>query len=146
MTHIDNAAERFSCATRQFIEIACGQPQWGWVLIRSAGYAPEVHRQVESYLRTDLARGVRQGLFDLEIDAFTMDTILSMILAALAARLRGDAGPEAASKVSEMVLRVLGVPAVAAKAFAWSPIELQGFKIQTTPEADGVWVSDGAQT
>ncbi|MEI7573659.1 MAG: TetR/AcrR family transcriptional regulator, partial [Phenylobacterium sp.] len=86
MTHIDNAAERFSCATRQFIEIACGQPQWGWVLIRSARYAPEVHRQVESYLRTDLARGVRQGLFDLEIDAFTMDTILSMILAALAAR------------------------------------------------------------
>ena len=146
MTHIDNAAERFSCATRQFIEIACGQPQWGWVLIRSAGYAPEVHRQVESYLRTDLERGVRQGLFDLEIDTFTVDAILSMILAALASRLRGDAGPEAASKVSEMVLRVLGVPAAAAKAFAWSPIELQGFKILTTPEADGVWVSDGAQT
>jgi len=133
MSHIEDAAERFSCATRQFIELAVGQPRWGWVLIRSAWYAPELHRQMESYLRADLERGVRQGSFTIDIDPFTIDTIGSMILSAVAARLRGDAGQEVASRVSELALRTLGYPHAQAHAVAWSPITLKVFSTQVLP-------------
>ena len=133
MSHIDDAAERFSCATRQFIELAVSQPRWGRVLIRSAWYVPELHRQMESYMRADLARGVSQGLFTPDIDPFIIDTILSMIMSALAARLRGDAGEEAASRVSELVLRMLGYPHADAHTVAWSPITLNGFNTQVRP-------------
>jgi AcrR family transcriptional regulator len=133
MSQIEDAAERFSCATRQFMELAAAQPRWGWALIRSAWYAPELHRQMESFMRADLDRGVKQGLFTRTIDPFIIDTILSMIFSALAARLRGDVGEEAASRVSELVLCMLGYPSAQAHAVAWSPIVLKGFSTQVLP-------------
>ena len=81
-------------------------------------------------MRADLDRGVRQGVFTRTIDPFLIDTVLSMIFSALAARLRGDAGEEAASRVSELVLCMLGYPSAQAHAVAWSPIVLKGFKTQ----------------
>ena len=59
--------------------------------------------------------------------------ILSMIFSALAARLRGDVGEEAASRVSELVLCMLGYPSAHAHAVAWSPIVLKGFNTQVLP-------------
>lgn len=121
MGHIDDAVERFSCATRRFIEMAVRQPSWAWVLIRSAWYAPHFQRQMETNLRADLERGVRQGVFEREIDAFMIDTLLAMIMSALAARLRGDAGPEAGPRVTELALRMLGVERARAHEAAWRP-------------------------
>ena len=87
MSQIEDAAERFSCATRQFMELAAAQPRWGWALIRSAWYAPELHRQMESFKRADLDRGVKQGLFTRTIDPFIIDTILSMMFSRCASSL-----------------------------------------------------------
>jgi AcrR family transcriptional regulator len=133
MTQIDDAAERFSCATRQFVELAASQPSWGWALIRTGWWAPELQGQMETSMRADLDLGVRQGVFTRTIDPFIIDTILAMILSALAARLRGDAGEEAASRVSELVLSMLGYPLAQAHAVAWSPIVLNKFHTQILP-------------
>jgi hypothetical protein len=130
MTEIDDAAARFCCATRQFIEIGVEQSNWGWVLIRSASFAPELLTQMGSYLRTDLERGVRQGEFTIDIDRFINDTILSKTLSVLAARLRGFAGEDTASRLSELVLRMLGYPHAQAHAVAWSPITLKSFNTE----------------
>ncbi len=135
MSQIDGAAERFSFATRQFIELATTQPMWGWVLIRSAWIVPELNHRVETYLSSDLKRGVKQGIFNREIDPFIVDAISSMILSALAARLRGDAGEEAGSRVSELALCMLGFPVSEAKALAWSAITLQDFSTNVLPRA-----------
>jgi len=133
MIHIDDAAERFSWATRQFIEMAASEPRWGWVLIRSAWYAPDLHRRMESSMRLDLERGVRQGVFDCAIDGFVIATILAMIMSALAARLRGEAGADAGSRVSEMVLRMLGAPPSRAREVAWRRIEFQALNLAVLP-------------
>ena len=136
MAGMDDALDRFAFATRQFIAFASSQPLWGWVLIRAASFLPRMHRQMESHMSADLRRGRRQGLITVEIDAFLLDTIVSMIFAALAARLRGDAGPEAGSRVTELILTMLQVPADRAHAVAWRDIVLKDLNLPTRPKAD----------
>jgi AcrR family transcriptional regulator len=123
MTHIDRAVERTSFATRRFIDLACVEPEWGWALFHAAWYMPELRKQVVTYLRADLQRGVAQGVFNVKIDGFLIDMFASMVVTALFGRLRGDVGPEAGSKVAELQLRMLGVPAATAKRVAWRRIE-----------------------
>lgn len=138
MADMDNALDRFGFATRQFIEFASGQPQWGWVIIRAASFLPQMHRQMETHLCADLERGRRQGLITGEIDAFLVDTIVSMVFAALAARLRGDSGPEAGSRVTELVLNMLNVSPQRAHAVAWQTIALKELNLPTRPKGDRV--------
>lgn len=131
MTHIDDAVERVSLATRQFVDLACSQPEWGWALMRAVRFLPDLHRQVVGYLRADLERGMRQGVFAARVDDFTIGIFSAMVMAALAERLRGAAGPEAGSKVAELQLRMLGVAPARAHAAAWRPIQPMAISLQT---------------
>ena len=126
MARIDRAVERTSFATRQFIELACSEPEWGWALFHAAWYMPDLRKQVVTYLRADLRRGVAQGVFKVKIDDFLVDMFASMVVTALFGRLRGEAGPEAGSKVAELQLRMLGVPASTAKRVAWRKMKSPG--------------------
>jgi len=134
MADMDDALERFGFATRQFIAFASSQPQWGWVIIRAGSFLPQMHRQMETHMCADLKRGRAQGQITTEIDAFLVDTIVAMVIAALAARLRGDAGPEAGSRVTELVLNMLDVPLQRAHAVAWQDITLKDLQLPVRPK------------
>jgi AcrR family transcriptional regulator len=134
MADLDDAVERFSFATRQFIEFACGLPQWGWMIIRCAPALRDTYQPMETHLFADLVRGRRQGRIPRDIDAFLVDTIFAMIMSALAARLRGAAGPEAGSRVSELVLNMLQVPPERAQAVAWKAVELREIDLPVLPK------------
>lgn len=123
MVDIDDAVERTSFATRQFIDLVSSEPNWGWAFFRAAWYMPDLREQVVAYLKTDLMRGVKQGSFKVEIDDFLVDTFASMVLSALFGRLRGATGPEAGSKIAELQLRMLGVAPARAHRVAWREIE-----------------------
>lgn len=111
MTDIDDAAERVSLATRRFIDLASRDPAWGWALVRAVGAMSDLRRQVVSYLRADLERGARQGVFTVPVDDLLCDVFATMTIAALVRRLRGEGGEEVGSRVAELQLRMLGVPA-----------------------------------
>jgi AcrR family transcriptional regulator len=119
MADIDNAAERTSCATRRFIEFGSEQPEWGWAFFRAVWFFPDFRESVITYLRDDLKRGARQGVFTAGIDDFLIDMFASLTMSALFARLQGNAGPEAGSKAAELQLRMLGVAPAKAKKVAW---------------------------
>jgi AcrR family transcriptional regulator len=123
MAYIESAVERTSFATRQFVDLAYREPQWGWALFHAVGYMPELRKQVVTYLTADLELGVAQGAFKVKVDDFLVDMFASMVMTALFGRLRGDAGPEAGSKVAELQLRMLGVPAARAHRVAWNKME-----------------------
>jgi AcrR family transcriptional regulator len=117
MRGIDDAVARVATATRRFIELSSAQPDWGRALLRAAWQFPDLGRNVAARLRADLKLGRRQGVFTVAIDDFLVETFAAMTAAALFARLRDEA--DAASKVAELQLRMLGVPARRAKAVAW---------------------------
>ena len=134
MKDIDDAIERTSCATRQFIDLACSEPQWGWALLRAVSFLPDLRRQGARYLRADLQRGARQGAFNLKIDEFVVEMFAAMVMTALQARLRGDEGPDAGSKVAELQLRMLGVTSARAHRVAWRPLEPLQLSVRMEPE------------
>jgi AcrR family transcriptional regulator len=119
MKGLGDAIERTSCATRRFIDFACARPEWGWALFRAVLDFRELRESVVAYLRADLKQGVAQGVFTVEVDEMLIDTYSAMTMSAVLSRLLGSAGPEAGSKVAELQLRMLGVPAKRAKKAAW---------------------------
>lgn len=123
MAHLDDPAERVCFGTRQIIELGASHPEWGRAFVRAVGYLPELRRDASAYARADLERGVRAGTFDADVDDFFVALFVATVLTALDLRLRGEAGPEAGSKVAEQQLRMLGVPAERAHALAWRPLE-----------------------
>jgi AcrR family transcriptional regulator len=120
----DDAVERVSFGTRQFIHTAIEQLNWGLAFFQAFWVLPELRDQVSRYLRGDLERGAAQGAFTVPIDDFLVDMVGSLVNAALFARMNGNAGPEAGSKVAEMQLRLLGVEAQRAKEVAWRDMQL----------------------
>ena len=136
MTDIDDGVERISFATRQFIQFGTHQTLWGWVLIRSGSYLPAMRRQMEPHLYADLARCRRQGRISVDVDAFLVDAIMAVVFSALSARLRGDAGEDAGSRASELVLNMLNVPPSLAHDVAWKAVELKELVLTVRPKGD----------
>jgi AcrR family transcriptional regulator len=117
MADLDEAVERVAFATRQFIDLACSHREWGWALVRAGASLPALRERTGVYVRADLTRGVKQGVFKIDVDDFVVEVFVSMIITALSARLDGRAGIDAGSQVAELQLRMLGVaPARARKA------------------------------
>lgn len=119
MEGLEDAAERTSFATRQFIELATSAPSWGRALVRAVWYLPELRRQVSAFARSDIERGVKSGLFKVEVDDFLVDLFASLVVMTVFLRLEGEAGPDAGAQAAEHQLRMLGVTPARAKRVAW---------------------------
>ena len=119
MHDLEDAAERTSFATRQFIELAASAPEWGRALVNAVWHLPELRRRVSARARADIERGVRDGLFKVELDDLLVDLFASMVVMALFLRLEGEEGPDVGPRVAEHQLRMLGVTPARAKRVAW---------------------------
>lgn len=129
MRDLDDAAERTSFGTRQFIELATRHPSWGRALVRAVGSLAELRHEVVAFARADLERGVRAGTFKVEVDDLVVDLFTSMVVTAVFLRLDGEAGPDVGARVAEHQLRWLGVPPARARRVAWrklAPLSLEG--------------------
>jgi AcrR family transcriptional regulator len=128
MAGMTNAAERVSFGTRQFIELASIQPEWGLSLFRAVWSRPDLRRESSMHLRADLERGVGEGEFKVEVDDFLINLFASMNMMGVIARIRGNAGPETGARVAELQLRMLGVPNAQAKKISERKLKTLQFK------------------
>jgi len=119
MADLDDAVERVAFATRQFIDLACSHQEWGWALVRASASLPALRERAGVYVSADLTRGVTQGAFKIDVDDFIVEVFVSMMIAALSARLAGRAGTDAGSQLAELQLRMLGVASARARKTAW---------------------------
>jgi AcrR family transcriptional regulator len=134
MADIDDAAERVSLGTRQFIHIAFERLNWGWAFARAFWVLPRLRKEVGRYLRQDIELGVAQGVFTVAVDDFLVEMVGSLVNSALFARMNGTVGSEAGSKAAELQLRLLGVDPDRAKAVAWRSLDQTSIK-ETVSEA-----------
>ena len=117
MSELKDPAERVSFGTRQFIELAAKEPNWGSALFRAVWSLPSLRKEVASYARADLEHGVRTGAFRVEVDDLLVDIIMSTVAMAVSLRVSGEAGEDVGERVAEHQLRLLGVsPARARRA------------------------------
>jgi AcrR family transcriptional regulator len=128
MTDLEDPAQRVAFGTRQFIELAHSEPTWGGALLRAVWSLPKLRKEVATFARADLERGVRAGVFRVEVDDLLLDLFISMVAIAVGRRISGEAGAEVGPRVAEHQLRMLGVsPARAHRAAnrKLAPIELR---------------------
>lgn len=116
MRDVDCAIQRVVCETRRFLQIAREQPPLGWAFLKACQALPDLRHQVGVYMRQDIARGVRQGVFTEPVDDFLIDCVGGLVLSALLSCLSGTAAADAGPRTAEMQLRLLGVDRQAAKA------------------------------
>jgi AcrR family transcriptional regulator len=124
MADIDDAVQRVSFGTRQFIELASSEPSWGQSLMRAVWSLPALRREVASFARADLDRGVRDGVFRVEVDDLLVDLMMSTGLMGVYLRTSEGAGPKVGAEIAEHQLRLLGVPPARAHRASHRPIEL----------------------
>lgn len=120
---VEDAAERTTFGTRQFVEIAASEPTWGRALVRSVWLLPELRREVSGFARADLERGVQSGAFKVEVDDLLVDLFAGMVLTAVWLRMDGEEGADVGARVAEHQLRMLGVAPARARRLAWRPLE-----------------------
>ena len=108
-TSSQDPAQRFAFATLRVLIRAMEDPTWGRAILRLTDHRQSFSREMDRYLREDLASGFEQGLFELEPDEITMDLITGLIMVSIHRIVRGDADPDHAERVLERALSILGV-------------------------------------
>lgn len=132
---VDDPVEQIAIGGRRFVEFAVAHPTWAWALLRSLDYLPAIRSTVYQHLGETLQRGVQAGVLEAEQDDFTHEILVSMLFAAVRAQLTGAVGPEGASRVAEMQLRLLGASADKAAEIAYRPLERMELRMPETPRA-----------
>lgn len=122
MTGVDDAVDRVSFGARQFIELASRNPDWGGALFHAVWAFPELRTTLYDYPRADLERGLRQGVFTVEINDAVLTVFAGMVMSGLFTRLKDPAATDIGPTTAEMQLRMLGVAADRAKEAAWRPL------------------------
>ncbi|MEP1144212.1 MAG: TetR/AcrR family transcriptional regulator [Henriciella sp.] len=125
ISEVTEAVERVSIATRRFIHFSGKHRHWGQAFIKFFWSLPTIQALVTTPLRNDLELGVQQGVFHVIVDDFLLYIFGANLIAALTEHLNGTSGEEAGSKITELLLQMLGVPHDQAKAVAWHPISFE---------------------
>jgi AcrR family transcriptional regulator len=104
----EDPAVRFAVASGRVLHRAVEDPTWGRVVLRLVN-RPSVHRNVDRYLRDDLAAGFDSGRFDTGPDDATLDQVFGLLVMTIRRIVEGEARPDAPQRAVERGLQALGV-------------------------------------
>jgi AcrR family transcriptional regulator len=112
---VENGAERVAFAAQHFIRLGATEPEWGWLVVQALRDLGPLHSKILRGVRKDVAIGIAQGLFDVELSDMLLTSVLAVVGVALRTRLeKPKSGPELETGTAETILRMLGVPAAEA--------------------------------
>lgn len=104
-------AMRFAVATSRVLRRAVEDPTWGRTILRLADHRRSTSRELQRYLREDLATGFEQGRFEFGPDELTLDFITGLMMMSIRRIVREEAWPGYVENVLERALRALGIDA-----------------------------------
>ncbi len=111
MEGIDDAALRVVTATMRFAGMMLDSPDWAAVLLDGRQHLADPPEEMFRFLKADLELGVRQGVFDVETDAFTLEQVTALMGSAIQMQLIQGHSDDLMRRLCTNVLRVLGVTA-----------------------------------
>ena len=108
MLNIKHGPTRVTLATARLLRIARQEPEWIGVFLEGIFFVPELQSAMVQYLRQDLAIGIQQGHFTVEVNLLLVNQFLSLIRAGLL--VDPKMGEDTIAQTCEAVLRLLGTP------------------------------------
>jgi len=110
ISRVTSGAERVALATQYFIRLAAAEPEWGWLVAEAMTNTGEFRNQISRGIRKDIAIGIEQGHFDIELTELLLTSLLAIVGTALRETLESPKRRRCEQAAAEMILRVLGVP------------------------------------
>lgn len=123
---VTNGAERVALATQYFIHIAAADPEWGRLVAEAMVNTGPFRTQISRGIRKDVAIGIEQGHFDVELTDLLLTSLLAIVGTAIRERLDDPKAAHSEGAAAEMILRVLGLPPQSARALPTRVIEKFG--------------------
>lgn len=108
MADVEDPSLRIVVGGSRFVRIAVENAAWGTILLE--WLQRTFHQQVEmaAYPRSDIEKGIREGLFDVELDDYLMEQIGALIAASLRRQLATGPDDVISERTAQNVLRILG--------------------------------------
>lgn len=109
MSDLDRGVSRVVVASWAFLQIALSAEAWARVLVGQYLRRPDTEASAFSYMRADIELAADQKEVDVTVDAFLLEQVAALMVAALRRML--DVGPQIdlLSRTCENILRLLGM-------------------------------------
>jgi AcrR family transcriptional regulator len=105
----DDIAEIFAQNVRLTVRMVDHDPVWGWFVVRTGLYVPQLRSSLGSRLARDLQRGFDAGRFASYDEHTTVAAIGGAVLGVMRAKLTGELPRDADRFLAEELLRLLGL-------------------------------------
>ncbi len=115
MSDLDRGVSRVVVASWAFLRITLSADAWARVLVGQYLRHPTTEAAAFRYMQGDIERAVAQGELDVEVDAFLLEQIAAVMMAALRRMLRVGPQTEVLNRTCENILRLLGLTPVQAE-------------------------------
>jgi AcrR family transcriptional regulator len=109
MSDIESGVSRIVVASFAFLRLALHHESWGTVLVEQFQRRPAAAAAAMQYMRSDIERAVEQRGLDVVVDAFLLEQLGALMLAALRRQLAEGAQKPLMLRTCEYLLRVLGL-------------------------------------
>jgi AcrR family transcriptional regulator len=104
-----DVAEMFAQNVRLTVRMVDRDPIWGWFVVRTGLYVPQLRSSLGSRLARDLRRGFDAGRFASYDEETTVAAIGGALLGVMRAKLTGELPRDADRFLAEQLLRLLGL-------------------------------------
>jgi AcrR family transcriptional regulator len=104
-----DVAEIFAQNVRLTVRLVEHDPVWGWFVVRTGLYVPQLRSSLGSRLARDLRRGFDAGRFASYDEETTVAAIGGAVLGVMRAKLTGELPKDADRFLAEELLRLLGL-------------------------------------
>ncbi len=109
MSDLEQGVSRIIVASWAFLLVARSAAPWAHVLVGQYLRQPRAEASAFNYMRADIERAIAQGDLDVEVDAFLLEQIAALMMAALRRTLDEDGEAAVMSRTCESILRLLGL-------------------------------------
>lgn len=115
MSDLDRGVSRVVVASWAFLQIALSAEAWAHVLVGQYLRHPSAKASAFNYMQADIERAVAQDEVEVKIDAFLLEQIAALMMAALRRMLVVGLQPDVIRRTCENILRLLGMTPTQAK-------------------------------
>lgn len=115
MSDLDRGVSRIVVASWAFLRIALSAEAWAHVLVGQYLRHPTAEASAFRYMQADIEQAVDQDEVDVKVDAFLLEQIAALMMAALRRMLDVGLQTDVISRTCENILRLLGMTPKQAK-------------------------------
>ncbi|WP_428678438.1 TetR/AcrR family transcriptional regulator [Reyranella sp.] len=121
---LKTATEQMAAGCRRYLGLAETTPRWALLILDVASIDPDFRKTITGFVATELRKGLRSGEFTAGDAAAALDLVIGATMEGMRNIALGTARKGHATRVTEVILRALGVPAAEARRAASDPLPL----------------------